>query len=598
MTSPALKDLIANIPHNPGVYKYYDEENKIIYIGKAKNLKKRVSSYFNKHHFENHKTKVLVSKIKRIEYVVVETEYDALLLENSLIKQYKPRYNINLKDDKSYPYIKITNERFPRVFPIRNPIDDGSKYFGPYSSVKMMNIMLDLIKELYPLRNCNLNLSEENIKKGKFRLCLEYYIGNCKGPCVGLQSENDYIQNIAQIELLLKGNLNEVKVHLKKQMHEAAKNLAFEDAHKYKMHLDIVEKFQAKSTIVPPTIQDVEVLSVVSDSNKGFVNYLRVTNGIITRARNLEIKKILNETDEDLLLAAFAEVRTLDIKHAPELILPTNLKLKIAGVKITIPQRGDKKMLLDLSIKNAFYYKKERIKMAEILDPEQRMNRIMDTMRDDLRLTEQPRHIECFDNSNFQGTDAVSACVVFKDGKPSKSDYRHFLVKTVVGPNDFATMQEVITRRYKRLLEENQALPQLIIVDGGKGQLSSAVEALKALDLYGKIAVLGIAKRLEELYYPEDPIPLYLDKKSETLKIIQQMRDEAHRFGITHHRNRRSKTSLKSELDGIKGIGDKTKSTLLQYFKSVENIKNAELKEIERQIGLQKAHIVHSFFHS
>lgn len=597
MSVSVLKDIITNLPNKPGVYKYFDETETIIYIGKAKNLKKRVSSYFNKNHYENHKTKVLVSKINRIETVVVETEYDALLLENSLIKQYKPRYNINLKDDKSYPYIKITRERFPRVFPIRNIVNDGSQYFGPYSSVKMMNVMLELIKELYPLRNCNLNLSEENINKGKFRLCLEYYIGNCKGPCVGLQTEDNYNQNIEQIKFLLKGNLNEVKTHLKKQMKEAVTKLAFEDAHKYKMHLEIIEKFQAKSTIVPPSIQDVEVLSLVSDKNKGFVNYLRVTNGIITRARNLEIKKNLDETDEDLIIAAFAEIRNIDPTFAKELILPFEIDIKRSEIKITVPQRGDKKLLLDLSLKNAFYYKKERTQISETLDPEVRTDRVMENMKEDLRLTEQPRHIECFDNSNFQGSDAVSACVVFRNGKPSKSDYRHFIVKTITGPNDFATMHEVITRRYKRMLEENQNLPQLIIVDGGKGQLSSAVEAFKSLELYGKIAIIGIAKNLEELFYPEDPIPLFLNKKSETLKIIQQMRDEAHRFGITHHRNRRSKTSLSSELDVIFGIGEKTKEVLLQYFKSVNNIKKAELKEIERQIGVKKAHIVFNHFH-
>jgi len=596
MAPESLRQYILNLPNKPGVYKYYDLESKILYVGKAKDLKKRVSSYFTKQQHDNHKTKVLVSKIQKIEFVVVDSEYDALLLENSLIKEFQPRYNINLKDDKSYPYIKITKERFPRVLSIRNPVKDGSQYFGPYSSVNVMYLMLELIKKMYPIRNCKFNLSEANIKSGKFRLCLEYHIGNCKGPCVGLQNEAEYMEQIKQVISLLKGNLHEVKTLFKNQIKEAVEKLAFEEAHKIKIKLDLLEKYQAKSMIVNPAIQDVEVFSVVSDEKKGYVNYLRVTNGMITQTRNLEVKKILGESDAELLLSAIAEIRNTDESTAPEIILPQEIGIELKGFKVTIPQIGDKKKLLELSLKNAFYYKKEKDKMAETLDPNLRIDRVLENMKKDLRLNELPRHIECFDNSNFLGKEPVSACVVFKDAKPSKSDYRHFNIKTVEGPDDFASMYEVITRRYKRLLEEEKSLPQLIVVDGGKGQLSSSVKALKDLGLYGKIAILGIAKRLEELYFPEDPLPLYLDKKSETLRIIQHMRDEAHRFGITHHRNRRNKTGLATELEQIKGIGEKTAISLLSYFKSVNNIKLASLDDLKEITDSKRATIVFEYF--
>ena len=596
MAPESLRKYILNLPNKPGVYKYYDSESKILYVGKAKDLKKRVSSYFTKQQYDNHKTKVLVSKIQKIEFVIVDSEYDALLLENSLIKDFQPRYNINLKDDKSYPFIKITKERFPRVLSTRNPVKDGSLYFGPYSSLNTMYLMMELIKQMYPLRNCKFNLSESNIKSGKFRLCLEYHIGNCKGPCVGLQEEADYLDQIKQVTSLLKGNLFEVKSLFKSQMNEAAEKLEFEEAHKIKLKLDLLEKYQAKSLIVNPSIQDVEVLSVVSDEKKGFVNYLRITNGMITQTRNLEIKKKLDETNAELLLSALAEIRNTNETASSELILPFEIGIELEGYKVTIPQIGDKKKLLDLSLKNAFYYKKEKDKMAETLDPSLRIDRVLENMKKDLRLNELPRHIECFDNSNFMGKEPVSACVVFKDAKPSKSDYRHFNIKTVEGPDDFASMYEVLTRRYKRLVEEEKPLPQLIVVDGGKGQLSSGVKALRDLGLYGKIAIMGIAKRLEELYFPGDSLPLYLDKKSETLRIIQHMRDEAHRFGITHHRNRRNKTGLATELEQIKGIGEKTAMSLLSYFKSVNNIKVASLADLKEITDTKRAAIVFEYF--
>ncbi len=574
-----IKTILINLPEQPGVYKYFDDESTIIYVGKAKNLKKRVNSYFTKKH-DNRKTAVLVSKICNIQYTIVDTEYDALLLENSLIKEFQPKFNISLKDDKSYPLIRITKERFPKVFAMRNPIKDGSEYFGPYSNVKLMHVILDLAKKLYPTRNCNYDLSQKNIDNNKYRVCLEYQIGNCKGACEGNEKEEDYMQSIAGIKHILRGNLAEVKQHLKQKIILASSTLAFEEAQLYKEKLDLVEKYQAKSTIVNNRINNVDVFGFVSTPNAAYINYLRVANGMIIQTHNIEYKKKIDETDEELLLSAIAEIKNNREGESVEIIVPFEIEID-TKIIITIPTTGDKKKLLDLSQKNAFYLKMEKQQAADKIDPTQKVDRILNTMMADLRLTTPPKHIECFDNSNIQGTNPVSACVVFKDAKPSKNDYRHFNVKTVIGPNDFATMYEVITRRYSRLLAENTALPNLIVVDGGKGQLSSAVDALKALGIYGKVPIIGIAKRLEELFYPEDPIPLYIDKKSETLKIIQQMRDEAHRFGITHHRNRRSKNFTVTALEEIEGIGNKTAQTLLAHFKSVKKIKLANIDELK-----------------
>ena len=590
-----IRQLIASLPEQPGVYKYYDEKSEIIYVGKAKNLKKRVSSYFVKRH-DNNKTNVLVSKICDIQYTIVDTEFDALLLENTLIKELQPRYNINLKDDKSYPLIRITKEAFPKVFAVRNPVKDGSEYFGPYASGKMMHTILELTQKLYPTRNCSLNLNEKSISAGNFKVCLEYQIGNCMGPCQGLQSAEAYQQSIANIRHILKGNLGEVKRHIRQQIDAAVSRLDFEEAQAYKEKLTSLESYQSRSTVVNNSISHVDVFGLVSSETSAFVNYLRVVNGMIIQSQNLEIRKKIDESDEDILLGAIAQFKNSNAWDSKEFIVPFKPEIESA-VPFTVPLGGDRKKLLELSMKNAFYLKQERQLAAERLDPGLKVDRLLGVMQKDLRLTALPKHIECFDNSNIQGTNPVSACVVFRDGKPSKKDYRHFNIKTVVGPDDFASMIEVLTRRYSRLLEEGSPLPDLVVVDGGKGQLSSAVQAFKSIGIYGKVPVIGIAKRLEELYYPNDPLPIYLDKKSETLRVIQQMRDEAHRFGITHHRNRRSKGFAVSELTGISGIGEKTSALLLQAFKSVKQIKEASQESLTNVIGPKLATAVYTHFH-
>lgn len=590
-----LRQILASVPENPGVYKYFDREGKLLYIGKAKNLRKRVGSYFGKQH-DHRKTRVLVSKIDRIDYTVVDTEMDALLLENNLIKEFQPRYNVNLKDDKSFPFIRITNERFPRVFPMRNPQRDGSEYYGPYTSVRMMNVILDFIKQLYPVRNCTLNLSKENIQAGKFKICLEYQIGNCTGPCEGLEEEVSYNERIEAIRNILKGHLSEVKIHLRKEMQHAADHLRFERAQQYKDKLEMVDRYQSRSTIVNNRIHNVDVFSIAEEGNFAFVNFLKVANGMIIQTQTIEYRKKLNESPEELLELAIAEIRNRYHSNAREVIAPFPLELENDEFSITIPKAGDKKKLLDLSKKNALHYKRERLNQYEKLNPDLRTDRLMERMKSDLRLKDAPRHIECFDNSNIQGNYPVSACVVFKDGKPAKKDYRHFNIKTVQGPDDFASMREVIQRRYQRLLNEDKPLPQLIVVDGGKGQLSSAVEVLKELGIYSKVAIIGIAKRLEEIYYPDDPLPLYIDKSSETLKVIQQMRDEAHRFGITHHRKKRSKGSLQSTLKTIPGIGEATATELLRIYGSVKKLRDVSKDEIAAHVGLHKASIITQFF--
>ncbi|MCK8479194.1 excinuclease ABC subunit UvrC [Psychroserpens algicola] len=594
MQKPALDIQIKTLPHQPGVYQYFDEDDNLIYVGKAKDIKKRVSSYFTKTH-DNGKTRVLVKKIRHIKHIVVETENDALLLENNLIKQYKPRYNVLLKDDKSYPWICLKNERFPRVFSTRRVFKDGSEYFGPYTSMKTVHTLLDLIKGLYQLRTCNFNLSKDKVAAGKYKVCLEYHLGNCKGPCEGLQTEDDYNQNIVAIREILKGNFKDSLSQFKTQMKQLSQEMKFEDAQRIKEKIEVLENYQAKSTIVNPKISNVDVFSIMSDESYAYVNFLQLSYGSIIRSHTLEIKKKLDETDKELLELSIVEIRQRFHSNSKEIYVPFKVNLG-DDVKITIPKLGDKKHILDLSLRNAKYYRMERFKQVKIIDPDRHANRIMAQMKTDLRLPEEPRHIECFDNSNIQGTNPVAACVVFKDGKPSKKDYRHFNIKTVEGPDDFASMEEVVYRRYKRLLDENQPLPQLIIIDGGKGQLSSALKSLDALNLRNTIAIIGIAKRLEELFYPDDPIPLYLDKKSETLKIIQQLRNEAHRFGIEHHRNRRSKSALTTELETIPGIGEQTVITLMKKFKSVKRISEAKKEALEAVVGLSRAQKIIDYY--
>jgi len=595
MPETTLEIQIKTLPHQPGVYQYFDSDDRLIYVGKAKDIKKRVSSYFNKHH-DYGKTRVLVKNIVSVKHIVVETENDALLLENNLIKKYQPKYNVLLKDDKSYPWICIKKERFPRVFPTRRVIKDGSEYFGPYTSMKTVKILLGLIKGLYQLRTCNYDLSEAKINAGKYKVCLEYHLGNCKGACEGYETEEEYHSNVTAIREILKGNFKDSLHQFRDQMKRHAKNMEFEDAQKIKEKLEVLENYQAKSTIVNPKISNVDVFSIVSDETYAYVNFLQLSYGSIIRSHTLELKKKLQEPDVQLLELAITEIRQRFNSNSKEIYVPFKVNLG-DELKITIPKLGDKKNILDLSRRNAMYYRMDKLKQIKIVDPDRHANRIMAQMKADLRLSEEPRHIECFDNSNIQGTNPVAACVVFKNGKPSKKEYRNFNIKTVEGPDDFASMEEVVYRRYKRLVEEEQPLPQLIIIDGGKGQLSSALKSLDSLELRGKIAIIGIAKRLEELFYPDDPIPLYLDKKSETLRIIQQLRNEAHRFGIEHHRNRRSKGALTTELENIPGVGEQTIIDLMKKFKTVKRIANAKIDELEAVVGVSRANKIYNYYH-
>ncbi|MGB5500704.1 MAG: excinuclease ABC subunit UvrC [Maribacter sp.] len=590
-----LKIQIGTLPNSPGVYQFYDVDDKILYVGKAKNLKKRVSSYFNKNH-EYGKTRILVKKIHNIKHIVVTTESDALLLENNLIKKYRPRYNVLLKDDKSYPWICIKNERFPRIFPTRKLIKDGSEYFGPYTSMYTVKTLLELIKNVYPLRTCNYDLSKEKIDAGKFKVCLEYQLGNCLGPCEGLQSSADYDKQVDEIRNIIKGNFKSSLHSFKNQMKLLATEMHFEEAQQIKDKIDVLENYQAKTTIVNPKINNVDVFSIIADEAFAYVNFLQLSHGSIIRSHTLEIKKKLDEKNEDLLQLAIFEIRQRFNSESKEIYLPFKVVVE-PHLKVTIPKLGDKRKILDLSIRNAKYYRQERFNQIKIIDPERHTNRIMAQMQKDLRLSQEPRYIECFDNSNIQGSNPVAACVVFKNGKPVKKEYRHYNIKTVEGPDDFASMEEVVYRRYKRLLSEEQPLPQLIVIDGGKGQLSSALKSLDVLGLRGKIAIVGIAKRLEEIYFPEDSIPLYLDKKSESLKIIQQLRNEAHRFGITFHRNKRSKAAINSELESIDGVGEKTARDLLKKFKSVKRIKEASVENLTVVVGAAKAKKIYETFH-
>ena len=589
----STKIILKTIPEDPGVYQFLSSDKSIIYVGKAKNLKKRVSSYFQKN-IKSRKTLNLIKNTKYVEHVVVHSESDALLLENSLIKKNQPKYNILLRDDKTYPWICIKNEPFPRVFVTRKLVKDGSQYFGPFTSFKTINTIMGIIKQLYSLRNCNYNLSSKNIEQKKFKVCLEYHLGNCLGGCEGKESLEDYEKNILAIKQILKGNVNESKRNFKKEMIKFSNNQEYEKAQKIKEKIQLLENYQSKSTVVSSKLNNIDVFSIISDSESAFVNFLQVAHGKIIRFHNQEVKKKLNEDDEKILSLMILSIREKYNSTSKNIISHINLENQI-NLKFIIPRSGDNKKLLDLSIKNAKAFRFERNKQTQLVDPERHINRIMEQMRLDLKMKEEPRHIECFDISNIQGTNNVASCVVFINGKPSKKLYRKFNIKTIDGQNDFGSMQEVVFRRYKRLLDEKQDLPNLIVIDGGKGQLSSAVKSLKELDLDNKISVLGIAKRLEELYFPNDSVPLYLNKKSETLKVIQQLRNEAHRFGVSFHRDKRSKSSLTSGLDNIHGIGENTKNKLLKKFKSISKLKKADEKEIIDLIGKSKAEKVMNY---
>ena len=593
--STSIDIQLKTLPNSPGVYQYFDKDKRRLYVGKAKNLKKRVTSYFNKNH-DSHRIGVMVKKIVEIKHIVVNSETDALLLENNLIKKHQPRFNVMLKDDKTYPWICIKNERFPRVFLTRRLIKDGSDYFGPFTSVRTARTLLDLIRGLYKLRTCNYDLSKEKIDRGKFKVCLEYHLGNCLGPCEGKQREADYMQNIEHIRQIVKGNFKDSLQRFRDQMQDHAERMEFEDAQRIKTKIKTLEKYQSKSTIVNPKISNVDVFSVVSDEGFGYVNFLQLAHGSIVRSHTIEMKKKLDESDEELLKLAITEIRQRFNSQSNEIYLPFEVEAG-ENIKVRVPKLGDKKAIVDLSLRNAKYFRQERFKQMKIVDPDRHARRLMGQMKKDLRLHEEPRHIECFDNSNIQGSNPVAACVVFKDGKPSKKDYRKFNIKTVEGPDDYASLEEVVFRRYRRLLNEDEPLPQLIVIDGGKGQLSSAVKALDKLGLRRKIAILGIAKRLEELYYPGDTYPLYLDKKSETLKIIQRLRDEAHRFGIKFHRNKRSNSAINTELEIIEGIGNKTALELLRNFRSLERVKKASLQDLSETVGASKAMLVHQYYH-
>lgn len=587
------KDVL-NLPDNPGVYRFFNEEDTLIYVGKAKSLKKRVSSYFNKQAGINRKTRRLVSEIKAIEVTLVNSEFDALLLENNLIKQNQPRYNILLKDDKTFPYVCVSNERFPRIYSTRKFIPSDGTYFGPFASVKAMNNVLRLINSLFTLRTCRFDLSEENISKSKFKVCLEYHIGNCKGPCEGLQTEEDYLKDVDQAMNILKGNLSIPKQYFKEHMANAAQKLEFENAQKFKDKLELVDRFQSKSVVVSPKIADMDVFTIVSDEKWAFINYLRIKNGTINLSQTSEVKKKLEESDEDILALMIVDLKDKFQSSAKEVLTNKEIELETQNFKLIQPQIGDKKKLIELSLKNALFAKKEKYSSLE--NVKDKGNRVLKQLQSDLSLKELPTHIECFDNSNIQGTNPVASMVCFKMGRPSKKDYRHFKIKTVVGPDDFGSMNEVVGRRYKRLVEENLPLPKLIVIDGGKGQLSAACDALKALNLYGEIPIIGIAKRLEELYFPEDSFPIHIDKKSESLRLIQKLRDEAHRFAITFHRDQRSKNSFNFELEEVKGLGKATVDKLLKEFRTMSKIESASEEELEAVIGKAKTQIVLTHF--
>jgi excinuclease ABC subunit C len=588
------KEVLSNVPEKPGIYQFIDNSGTIIYIGKAKNLKKRVSSYFAKN--KSGKTAVMVRKAADVRHIVVDSESDALLLENNLIKEHQPRYNILLKDDKTFPWICIKNEPFPRIFSTRNVIKDGSVYFGPYTSALMVRTLLDLVRQLYKLRTCPLALTESNIAAGKFKVCLEYHLGNCKGPCIGLQAECDYLENIRQIKDILKGNISSVMDHLKSVMKRYSEQMRFEEAQVIKEKIDILSNFRSKSTIVNSAIGNVDVFGYTQEGERAYVNYLKVVEGAVIQTFTLELRIRLDEEKESVLGIAITEIRQKLFSDSNEIIVPFKPDILLEKVKYTVPHAGDKLKLLELADRNAIYYKLEQKKKMMEHSAQARTGKNLEKLKNDLHMAELPVHIECFDNSNIMGTNPVAACVVFRNARPSKGDYRHFNIKTVIGPNDFSSMEEIVFRRYKRMLEEGNDLPQLVVIDGGKGQLSSAMKSIGKLGLRDKLTVIGIAKKLEEIYFPGDNVPIYLDKNSISLKIIQQLRDEAHRFGITFHRDKRSADMIKSGLDEIKGIGPKTKEILLKHFGSVEDIRKSPLNELENVVGKSKAAIVSGFF--
>ncbi|HLS12712.1 MAG TPA: excinuclease ABC subunit UvrC [Flavobacteriaceae bacterium] len=589
-----IKLQLATLPKSPGVYQFYDKDEKILYVGKAINLKKRVSSYFNKTH-DSARTRMLVKRIVQIKHIVVETETDALLLENNLIKEYQPRYNVLLKDDKTYPWICIKNERFPRVFHTRNLVKDGSEYFGPYTSMRTVRTLLNLIRSLYPLRTCNYLLSRENVSEGRYKVCLEYHIGNCLGPCEGLQTEEDYMKNIDAVRNIIRGDFRGLLQEFRAKMKAHAENMEFEMAQQIKEKIDTLESYHSKSTVVNPKIHNVDVFTVLSDESFGYVNFLQIAFGRVIRSHTMEIRKKMEESDKELLRLAIIELRERFNSQSEVVYLPFSLNLG-EYVKVEVPKIGDKKHIVDLSLRNAKYFRMERFKQMKIVDPKRHENRILTQMKTDLRMNELPRHIECFDNSNLQGTNPVAACVVFKNAKPSKRDYRKFNIKSVEGPDDYESMREVVYRRYKRLLEEEDPLPQLIVIDGGKGQLNAALESLSHLNLENKIAVIGIAERLDEIFVPDDPIPLFIDKSSETLRVIQQLRNEAHRFGLSFHRQKRSKNALHSDLENIPGVGPKTIERLLRHFKSLKRIKSANFEELSSVAGNARATAIIEYY--
>lgn len=592
----SLNESVKALPSVPGVYLFRDKENTVIYVGKAKDLKKRVSSYFFRKQFDNNKLRVLVKQIRRIDHIVVDTESDALLLENNLIKEYQPRYNVLLKDDKSYPFICIKNEEFPRVFSTRNPVKDGSLYFGPYTSSYMVRTIIDLIRQLYPLRTCNYLLNKENIQSGKLKVCLEYHIGNCKAPCVAKQTREEYDANIQQIKNILKGNVQGVKAFLRQKMALLAKDFAYEEAQYIKEKLELLDKYQSKSTIVNASISNLDVFSFIDNPKYAVANYVKVVNGAVVQSRTIEIKKVLYEDKADLLALVIIEVRSGLVNNSNEIVVPFMPGMEQNGIKFTIPEKGDKKRLLDLSTRNALYYLKEKEQKKISVKPAGRDERILEKAMLDLRMDKKPYHIECFDNSNIQGKNPVSACVVFKKASPSKREYRHYNIRTVSGPDDYASMKEVIFRRYKRLLDENSSLPQLVVIDGGKGQLNAAVESIDELGLTNEIKVISIAKKLEEIFFPGDPVPIYLDKKSETLRLIQHLRNEAHRFSIMFHRQKRSSDFARSVLESVPGLGSKTIEKLYKQFKTFDAIRNAGFEELSSAIGKSKAEVVIDYF--
>jgi excinuclease ABC subunit C len=591
MESLDVREKVRLLPAKPGVYQFFDGEGKILYVGKATSLRSRVGSYFAKQHPDG-KTRLLVAKIADLRTIVVDTPYDALLLENSLIKEYQPRYNILLKDDKSYPWIRIRNEHYPRIEGMRNPVDDGSEYIGPFASAGAMRTALKLVHQLYKLRTCNYDLSPENVAKGKYKRCLEWHMGNCRGPCEGLQSEEDHDANVAQARQILKGRIGGVVKILRQRMLEHAEKLEFEDAEEARAQAEQLEKYQARSTVVSPTVGDVDVFALARNTHSSFVNYMRVIDGAVVHGVTVELKRRLDEPDDEVLQFAIAELRQRFRSNAPEAVVPMDPGIEVPGLTFTVPQRGDKKHLLEMGERNAHYFMLEKQKQEALVDPEAATDRVLEQLKQDLRLTELPRHIECFDNSNTQGTDPVSACVVFKDAKPSKKDYRHFNIRTVQGPDDFASMEEAVERRYSRLLTEGDPLPQLVVIDGGKGQLHSALNVFDRLGLRGKVALVGIAKNLEEIFFPGDPYPLHIDKRSTSLRLIQQMRNEAHRFGITHHRSKRSKRTVRTGLEDIAGIGPTTAQKLLQRFGSIQGIREAKPEEVVQEIGAKKAEVL------